>query len=287
MSAAVKPASPPDAARLAALARAEDFPIASRLLPARLRAPVLAFYRFARTADDIADDPELTPADKAAALDRLEAGLLRRGADAPAVAVALAQALAHQGLAPVAALDLLRAFRFDAAGSVRCATWDDLIDYCRFSAMPVGRFLLALHGVRDPRAVDASDALCAALQILNHLRDCKADYVERGRVYLPTAWMAETGARPDMLADNAASPALRAVFARVLLATRGLLDQARPLPRHIAARGLRIQAQVTLAMADAHARRLVAADPLAESVRLSGVRRLRAVAEGLLRGAAA
>lgn len=270
MSAAVKPTSLPSTARLAALARVEDFPVASRLLPAHLRAAIMAFYRFVRTADDIADAPDLPPADKAEALDILEEGLLHGGDDTPAVAVSLARALAEHGLAPIAALDMLRAFRFDAAGGGYCRTWDDLIDYCRCSAMPVGRFLLALHGVHDRQAVTASDALCAALQILNHLRDCKADYVERGRVYLPTSWMAQAGARPEMLADDAASPALRAVLARTLQATRGLLDQARPLPGHVPARGLRVQAAITIAMADAHSRRLARTDPLAAPVHLSG-----------------
>lgn len=286
VSAAVKPAATQAAHSRAASTSAEDFPVASRLLPARLRRPVIAFYCFARAADDIADAPAQSSAAKLAALDRLEVGLLSGGPDAPPVATMLGQALGNHGLAPLTALDLLRAFRFDAAGPVQCRTWDDLIDYCRFSAMPVGRFLLALHGEHDPRASRASDALCAALQILNHLRDCKADHVERRRIYLPLDWLEEADAQPDMLCGDTTPPALRTVLRRVLAATNQLIEDARPLPRHISSRGLRLQAAVTLAMADAHARLIARADPLAQPPRLNGARRAWAVAAGLINGVA-
>src|SRR3954451_827517 len=124
--------------------RDENFPVASRLIPARRRAAILAFYEFVRTADDIADHVALSAAEKVALLDGLEADLLGPGGSNPQ-AIALRQAMAERGLSPQHAQDLLRAFRLDATKR-RYEDWDDLIGYCTYSAMPVGRFVLDVHG---------------------------------------------------------------------------------------------------------------------------------------------
>ena len=162
--------------------RDENFPVASRLIHPRHRAPILAFYEFVRTADDIADHATLAPQDKLALLDRLEAALLgeqRRRS----VGVALRAQLAARQLSPRHAQDLLTAFRMDVT-KLRYRDWDDLIGYCTYSAMPVGRFVLDVHG--ESRATwPANDALCAALQIINHLQDCGKDYRDLDRVYIP------------------------------------------------------------------------------------------------------
>ena len=160
----------------------ENFPVASRLVAPAHRAPIIAFYRFARLADDIADH-ETAPAD--AKLERLEA--MRLGitgeSDAEPSAVALRQAMADRALDPVHALDLLEAFRRDVT-KLRYGSWDELMDYCRYSASPVGRFVLDVHG-EDRALWPANDALCTALQVINHLQDCGKDYRELDRVYLP------------------------------------------------------------------------------------------------------
>jgi squalene synthase HpnC len=172
--------------------RDENFPVASRLIHPRHRAPILAFYEFVRTADDIADHATLAPQDKLALLDRLEATLLGRS-DEDTVGVDLRAQLAAGQLSPRHAQDLLTAFRMDVT-KLRYRDWDDLIGYCTYSAMPVGRFVLDVHG--ESRVTwPANDALCAALQIINHLQDCGKDYKELDRVYIPLDGLAETGAR--------------------------------------------------------------------------------------------
>ncbi len=152
------------------------------LIGAQHRGPILALYEFVRTADDIADHATMPSAEKLAHLDALEADLLGRG-DENGVARRLRAALAERKLPPRHAQDLLAAFRMDAT-KLRYRDWDELIGYCSLSAMPVGRFVLDVHG--EPRSTwAASDALCAALQINNHLQDCHADYCNLVRVYVP------------------------------------------------------------------------------------------------------
>lgn len=223
----------------------ENFPVALRFLAPERRAAVLAFYRQARAADDIADDSGLTSEEKIRRLDAIAAG--------PIASPHLTQ--------------LLQAFRQDAT-KTRYRDWSELLLYCRFSAVPVGRFLLDLHGEgRDAQA--PSDALCVALQVLNHLQDCGDDFRQLDRVYLPLAWIEAEGASLEELRDDRASPALRRVFDRTLERVTELLIQARPLGRRIADRRLRLQAEITVAVAGRLAANLRRRDPLAARVRLS------------------
>ncbi|HYX43165.1 MAG TPA: squalene/phytoene synthase family protein, partial [Pyrinomonadaceae bacterium] len=182
--------------------RDENFPVASWLIDARHRAIILAFYEFVRVADDIADHATLKADEKLAQLDRLEQNLLGNGAG-NAEAVRLRGALAERGLSPRHAQDLLTAFRMDVT-KLRYDNWNDLINYCTFSAMPVGRFVLDVHG--ESRATwAANDALCAALQINNHLQDCGKDFRELNRVYIPLDAFAAAGAAPEELGAPRAS----------------------------------------------------------------------------------
>ena len=148
--------------------RDENFPVASWLIQPRHRAPILAFYNFVRTADDIADHATLDAGEKLRYLDLLEAELLGNG-DSQKEAVTLRSALAERSMPPRHALDLLTAFRMDVT-KLRYENWDEVIHYCRYSAMPVGRFVLDVHG-ESPSTWAASDALCAGLQVNNHLQD--------------------------------------------------------------------------------------------------------------------
>ncbi|HEX8808486.1 MAG TPA: squalene/phytoene synthase family protein, partial [Xanthobacteraceae bacterium] len=185
--------------------RDENFPVASFVIHPRHREPILAFYNFVRTADDIADHATLPAAEKLALLDRLEAGLTGKNDD-DSVAVRLRQALAARGLPPKHAQDLLAAFRLDVT-KLRYRDWDDLMSYCAFSAMPVGRFVCDVHG--ESRAVwSANDALCAALQVINHLQDCKQDYLNLDRVYIPQDVLSASGSTVQALGAERASPAL-------------------------------------------------------------------------------
>ena len=249
----------------------ENFPVGSWLIRRDLRPHVHAFYRFARNADDIADNPALSPDDKVRRLDRMAAildgadnGVLAE--DSPA-ALAMRQSLAETGVTAQHCHDVLHAFRLDAT-KLRYRDWDDLMGYCRYSASPVGRQLLDLHGEsRD--TWPPSDALCSALQVLNHLQDCAADYDALDRVYLPMDDLAGAGCTVEALTATAASPGLRRVIDSLLDRTEALIVTARDLPPRVASRGLRWESAVIVALAGRLARRLRQGDPLAARVKLS------------------
>lgn len=235
----------------------ENFPVASLLLRAEYRPPIMAFYRFARAADDIADHPEATAELKLAELAHMRAGL--GGAGAPE-AMALREAMAARGIDPVHAHELLDAFVRDVTVR-RYASWDDLIGYCRLSAVPVGRFVLDVHGEsRD--TWPANDALCAALQVINHLQDCAKDYRTLDRVYIPL----DTGLVVDQLRDDRASPALRAIIVSLAQRTRGLLDRSAGFSRMIRDRRLAAEVAVIQRLAISLCHRLEHRDPLCERV---------------------
>jgi squalene synthase HpnC len=245
----------------------ENFPVGSWLIRRDLRVHVHAFYRFARNADDIADNPALAPDDKLRRLDRMAAILDgASGEDAPAAA-AMRASLAETGVTAQHCHDVLHAFRLDAT-KLRYRDWDDLMEYCRYSAAPVGRQLLDLHGEsRD--TWPSSDALCSALQVLNHLQDCAADYRALDRVYLPLEDLAKAGCTVELLEAPAASSGLRRVIDSLLDRTEDLIATARDLPPRVAARGLRWESAVIVALAERLARRLRQRDPLATRVKLS------------------
>src|SRR5208337_3961699 len=202
-------------------ARDENFPVASRLIAKRRRPIILAFYRFVRAADDVADNSDLSADAKLALLDHLTDAL--RGSAQDPEAEPLRLALRAQGIAPKHALDLLDAFRLDAVKN-RYANLDELMDYCRLSAMPVGRFVLDAHG--ESRSLwPASDALCAALQVINHLQDCGEDYHRLDRVYLPQSILDAHGATVEMLAGRRASPQLRGAIAELARHAAALVEQ--------------------------------------------------------------
>ncbi|MGA8172627.1 MAG: squalene synthase HpnC [Methylocystis sp.] len=247
--------------------RDENFPVASVLIAPRHRAPILAFYDFVRAADDIADHPTLGPADKLALLDRLEAALLGQGPDEPAAA-RLRTILLERGLSPQHARDLLTAFRRDVT-QLRYKDWGDLIDYCRYSAMPVGRFVLDVHGENADATWAANDALCAALQIINHLQDCGKDYRDLDRVYLPLETLNAFGAGVEMLALPKAPEPLRAALKALAARTGELLAQSRPFADRIADTRLAMEVGAIQSLAEMLTTRLAAADPLSEKVHAS------------------
>lgn len=244
----------------------ENFPVASRIIHPRHRALILAFYNFVRTADDISDHATLTPQDKLAGLDLLEAELLGRG-DSQPEAVTLRAALAERGMSPKHAQDLLAAFRLDIT-KLRYENWDDLIHYCSLSAMPVGRFMLDVHG-EDRATWAASDALCAALQINNHLQDCGKDYRTLGRVYIPRDALAEAGAHVEMLGESRAAPQLLACLHALARRTETLLAEGRSLVGEVRDTRLALEVSVIDAFAARIAGLLKARDPLSETVHLS------------------
>ncbi len=246
----------------------ENFPVGSWLLPARLRPHVAIFYAFARAADDIADASELSAPEKIARLTGFEQALEggRAGEGGFAKAHRMGQSLAETGIAPVHCLDLLAAFKLDAT-KLRYRDWDDLIDYCNLSAAPVGRYLLDLHG-GSRQGYGASDALCNALQVINHLQDCKEDYLTLDRVYLPGAWFAEYGAKIEELGGPAAGPGLRRVLDRTLAGVDQLLITANALPGALLSRRLAMESGAILNIARALSGKLARLDPLSRRVAL-------------------
>ncbi|WP_307437212.1 squalene synthase HpnC [Labrys monachus] len=258
----------------------ENFPVASWLIAPQHRPAIFAFYDFVRTADDVADHAMLAPSEKLRLLDQLEAGLAGRD-DREAVAVALRSVLRERGLGPQHAIDLLNAFRLDVH-KLRYETWEELIDYCRLSAMPVGRYVLDVHG--ESQALwPANDALCAALQIINHLQDCGKDYRALDRVYVPGEAMAEAGVDVAALGADRASPALRLCLHGLARRTGTLLEEARGFSADIQNRRLSLEVAIIHRLADRLVHRLERRDPLSERVHLGKAHALGVVI-GVLAG---
>ena len=258
----------------------ENFPVASWLIQPRHRAPILAFYEFVRVADDVADHPRLPPGEKLAHLDRLEASLTGNS-DSEAVGATLRTVLRERNLSPQHALDLLKAFRRDVT-KLRYANWQELIDYCSYSAMPVGRFVLDVHG--EGRFVwPANDALCAALQIINHLQDCQKDYRQLDRVYIPLDALEAARSNVTALDADRASPELRQCLHGLAERTGALLDDGGELHRLVNDRRLAME----IAAIETLARRLVEMlkhrDPLSETVHLGKLSMAGAAATGAMR----
>ena len=263
--------------------RDENFPVASLLISAKHRDPILAFYEFVRTADDIADHPTLGPDAKLTHLDALEAGLLGH-IEGEAVARRLRVVLEGRRLPPRHAQDLLTAFRMDVTKR-RYHNWDELIEYCSYSAMPVGRFVLDVHG--EPRSTwPANDALCAALQINNHIQDCHADYTRLDRVYVPLDALAAAGATVEELGAAHSSPALLRCLKALAHRTDALLQESRGFAAMIEDFRLSLEVAVITTLARRILGLIKTRDPLSENVHLTKIGvmggTLAGVATGLL-----
>ena len=243
--------------------RDENFPVASILIARKYRPAIMAFYRFARAADDIADNAAATPTAKLALLDDMRANLVGEANDAPE-AVALRKVLSDYGLSNEHPLDLLTAFRQDVT-KLRYQNWNELLDYCRYSAMPVGRFVLDVHG-ESKSLWPLNDALCAALQIINHLQDCAKDYRQLNRVYIPEDMLDRAGLSTVALAKDKSSLALRGVLVELTQRTQALLETSRPFAGQIRDRRLALEVSVIQTLAEDLAGRLLTKDPLWERV---------------------
>jgi hydroxysqualene synthase len=258
--------------------RDENFPVASWIIHPRHRTLILAFYNFVRTADDIADHATLGEREKLDYLDLLEAELLGRG-DTQPEAVNLRRALTQRSMPPRHALDVLTAFRMDVT-KLRYENWDEVIHYCRYSAMPVGRFMLDVHG-ESTSTWAASDALCAGLQINNHLQDCGKDYRALNRVYLPLDALAAHGASVETLGEGRASAALLQCLHSLADRTEGLLNESRSLSAEVKDFRLGLEISVIQAFADRIVRLLKVRDPLSETVHLRPIELLAYSAAGV------
>lgn len=244
--------------------RDENFPVASVLIAPRHRAPIMAFYDFVRAADDISDHPTLAPQEKIDLLDRLDAALIGEGPDEP-VAARLREACRERRVDPQHARDLLVAFKRDVH-YLRYRDWDDLIDYCRYSAMPVGRFVCDVHGEDPARVWAANDALCAALQVINHLQDCGKDYRNLDRVYVTAESLAAHGGAVEMLGEARAPAPLLGAIRDLNEKTAALLEQSRVFADLLDDTRLAMEVGAIQALAERLVARLRTADPLAGKV---------------------
>jgi squalene synthase HpnC len=214
----------------------ENFPVASVLLPERMRPHVAAVYAFARTADDVADEPGREPAERLSLLADLAMRLdeAEHGTPDGPIFVALRDTILRCSL-PVELLhDLLSAFRQDVTVH-RYETWSALYDYCRRSANPVGRLVLRIAGVHDAAADRASDAVCTALQLANFWQDFGRDW-QNGRLYVPLEELERQGASLDGLAGMELPKEWRAAMRSCVLRTRQLFDEGRPVAGAVSGR---------------------------------------------------
>jgi squalene synthase HpnC len=246
----------------------ENFPVGSFLLPAHLRPHVATFYAFARNSDDISDNSTLAPDDKVERLDRLEAALNGEFQQDLTLTNAheVRRSLNELGIGVQHAIDLLSAFKQHAKKN-RYASWAELMDYCERSANPVGRYLLDIHGENKEDYV-MSDALCGALQVINHLQDIKDDYIEMNRVYLPADWMAAHNVELNDLAAQSASKNVRALLDQCIAGVQELLTISKPLALGMKSRRLAAETAAIQQLAETLAKKLSYEDPIATRVAL-------------------
>ena len=254
-------------AKSVSVAHYENFPVASRLVPAPLRGAVVAIYAFARAADDFADEGDDPPAVRLARLDAYAAMLERIGrGETPSAApfAALASAIARHNLPLAPFHDLLSAFRQDVL-KPRYADFAEVLDYCARSANPIGRLLLHLYHVHDADNLGHADAICTGLQLTNFWQDIAVDW-NKGRVYLPADDRARFGVSEAQIAAGRCDANWSRLLEFEVARTRALLEAGRPLTRALPLRlalelklilagGLRILAAIDAARGDVFRRR--------------------------------
>lgn len=261
----------------------ENFPVASFLFDKDTQKVVTAYYDFARYCDDVADNPALTSQQK---LDRLEAAeqalFNEKEAKKNKQAALLRKVFLKENLSFSLADDLLKAFRQDAEGFFY-QTWGQLIDYCRNSAAPVGRFMLAIHN-ENPSTYLPADALCAALQIVNHIQDVKYDFQLLKRIYIPEDLWQQFRLSKDVLAQNKSPVAFQEMVGEMLKRVKGLLKDAEILPCIVKSLRLRLVLCVIFSLTNIMIYKLLNGDVLASQIKLNKFDWARAVLLGVGKG---
>ena len=261
----------------------ENFPVATLLTSPIYRSHIETFYRCVRTADDIADHPGLTPKEKMEELELFEAILNGSTKDKTVFSEAYehVESACETNVSIEHALNLLQAFKLDVKKS-RYRNWSELVNYCRYSAAPVGHYLLQLHGESaDLRR--HTDKLCISLQIINHLQDCKKDLIDLDRVYIPLDWITKEAADISSLGGNRLTLEMREVIYRLLERNRELVAAAYPGLFFIKNYRLRLNSLIILFIAKYLNNNLKKQDPIANNVKLTSIQKSFAVMVGLLR----
>lgn len=255
----------------------ENFPVA-KLVAKKYQKHVVAFYLFARAADDISDNPKLSPDDKIARLDKFGEALVDKNDNSVESVIPLRDSLKETDVTPQHALDLLVAFKRDVT-KLRYNNWEELLDYCRYSASPVGRYLLDLHG-EDKSTWPANDAMCSILQITNHLQDCADDYRELDRVYIPLDTFKAHGAQIQELAAPKSSKELRACMDEVIIKMAPMMTEALTFTNQVNDTRLRIDVAVINNVALKLIQVLSKNDPLCDNVKLSKLQKISCLVQG-------
>jgi squalene synthase HpnC len=208
----------------------ENFPVASVLLPPQVRPAVATIYAFARTADDFADEGDLVPAERLAKLDHYRDELRRiaeqRSSESP-LFQSLAAVIRDHALPIQPFHDLLDAFTQDVMKG-RYADFNEVLDYCRRSANPIGALLLRLFGATNPQHLRWSDAICTALQLVNFWQDIALDF-KKGRIYVPQNEMVRFGVTEAQIADGRTDDAWQALMSFQVARARAMLESGVPL----------------------------------------------------------
>lgn len=260
-------------------AKDENFPV-GLLISRKLKPLVKNYYQAARTADDIADNTTLSVPEKLALLDETERAFYGKNkAKKFSSAAKLGKLFTKENLDASLFTDLLKAFRQDAVNQP-LEIWEQLVNYCTYSAAPVGRFLLAVHD-ENPSTYLPAAVLCAVLQISNHIQDLKKDCLELKRFYIPKTMMDKHGVVYDDFCQKQSSPALKLLIAEIITELRSMMKDAAQLPRLIKNKRLRMETGVILSLTNSMLRRLEKEDVLSTSVRLSRLDWIKALGYGI------
>jgi squalene synthase HpnC len=265
----------------------ENFPVGSWLLPRALRPHIITFYNFARAADNIADTASIDPDEKNRQLDQFIEGITKTNPEytLPQKSLQMAKSLKETNVSKKYCLDLLTAFKQDVTKN-RYHDWQELINYCQLSAAPVGRYMIDLHGgFRDgtPNNYKASDALCAALQILNHLQDFREDFKLLNRVYLPIDMMKTHKVTMDHLTADKVSLALRACLDDMLDSIDILISEAKGFPSQLNNLRLGMESQIIINIAIQLSRKLRKSDLISTAVKISKLAYIKCFISGSFR----
>jgi len=259
----------------------ENFPVGSWLISSSLRSHIKIFYQFARTIDDIADSSMIDAEEKINRLNGFEAALT--GVNSPDAAFAVGhrmrESLGKTKITHQHCLDLIKAFKQDAV-KARYNNWQELISYCSLSAAPVGRYLLDLHDESE-KNYNASDSLCIALQIINHLQDCQDDFKSLDRIYIPKGMLPNNMELGNVLNKDESSREFRFILDQIILEVKKLLDVACSLPFDLKSLRLGMETQIIIVIGNALTRELMIKDPLFERVKLSKMQFARCFFQGV------
>ena len=248
----------------------ENFPVGSFLVKKELRPIVLEYYTLARTADDIADSAVFDTEEKLKKLDELEFYTKWR------------EKFDALGLSYCLITDLLVAFRRDVKG-FEYQSWEQLIDYCKYSAVPVGRFMLAIHN-ESLSTYQSAAVVCTALQIINHIQDMKEDIIKLNRVYIPSDLMREYGVSIDDLKADKISFALRNLVNKILDDITEMLKDGSQCVRLIGSFSLRCEVSTTIALAKILVAKLKKRDMLAHKIKLTKFEWFYGILSGIVKG---